>query len=645
MKKIKLSPFLIYYILIIYLELITKYIMIGNIFNMGTINMLVLTIPFCLFLTIITKTGKEKVNRITSMILLFVITILYGGEIIYFILFSVPFSISSISMANQALDFISIVKDTLIKYWYYVLAILIPYIIILLINKKIDYTKYNKHIELSLTIMFFIAYAATFAYIYPNKELKKLYLIEENASSQIDNFGMLSYTKIDLKRQVFGYNSEVISNTNIIVDTPQNEIPKKPEEIIYGDNAIDIDFDSLTSNNKNIQALNNYMKNQEPTKKNKYTGKFRGKNLIFILAEGFNEVAVDEERTPTLYKMVNSGFVFKNFYSPVHLSTIGGEFQATTGLVPTQNTLNLWKKKKPTIEYGLGNAFKKQGYRAQSYHNWTYTYYRRNVTMETLGFNNYTGCGNGLEKEIDCHWLPSDIKMVDVTTPKYLGKDGNFVTYYVTVSGHSPYNPGANIQRKYLKEVKGNYSTSVKCYLASQMELDRMLEELINKLKETNELDDTVIALVGDHYPYTLSTDEMNEVSKYRKDGVIEVNHSNFILWNNEIKEPIIIDKLGSQIDVLPTLLNLFGIEYDSRLIVGKDILSDTGCVAIFSNYSWVSDYGTYNSSKRTFTLKEGKTLENQSEYVKQMNNRVSNAYSISRLIIDNYYYNYVLRR
>ena len=135
----------------------------------------------------------------------------------------------------------------------------------------------------------------------------------------------------------------------------------------------------------------------------------------------------------------------------------------------------------------------------------------------------------------------------------------------------------------------------------------------------------------------------MNEMSSYKKDGTIEVNHSNFIIWNSEIKEPIIIDKLGSQIDVLPTLLNLFGIEYDSRLIVGKDILSDTGCVAIFSNYSWVSDYGTYNANTNKFTLKEGKELENINEYVKAMKNRVSNAYSISKMIIENDYYTYVL--
>ena len=116
------------------------------------------------------------------------------------------------------------------------------------------------------------------------------------------------------------------------------------------------------------------------------------------MAEGFNSIAVDENLTPTLYKLTNSGFVFENFYSPVFLSTTGGEFQATTGLIPTQSILNMWKKDKPDIKYALGNSFSKAGYTANAYHDWTYTYYSRQDTMKTLGFDSYMGIGNGLEK-------------------------------------------------------------------------------------------------------------------------------------------------------------------------------------------------------------------------------------------------------
>ncbi len=644
LKKFTINPAIYYLISLIYLEIIMKVIICKQILNTGLIYTTIFLVPFILLFTILTKAFNEKINRIIMTILLAVITIYYEVQLIFFGLFSVPFSFSTIGLASQAFDFVTIVKDAILVRIIPFILILLPFIIRIILRKKINCTRYHKYTIISLIIMFIISYLLTFVYLQPNKKddysANKLYYNLDDQTSIIDKFGLLTYTKIDIKRQLVGYESEII--------VEKQQVPTKKEEVldevVYGDNILDIDFKE--SGNKNINNLNNYVQNQTPTNQSEYTGMFKGKNLIFILAEGFNEIAVDEQRTPTLYNMIHTGFNFTNFYSPVYLSTTGGEFQATTGLIPTQEILKLWKKEQPTIEFALGNAFGRLGYRAQSYHNWTYTYYKRNITMKTLGFNNYKGCGNGLEKEMDCHWLPYDSTMAEVTSKNYLGKEGNFVTYYVTVSGHSPYNTSDNIAKHHWDTVKDlNYSDPVKYYLAAQVELDKMLEKLVEKLKESGELDNTVIALVGDHYPYTLTNKEMNEASSYKKDDTIEVNHSNFILWNSEIKEPITVDKVGSQIDVLPTLLNLFGVEYDSRMIVGKDILSDYEGIAMFSNHSWVTDYGWYQASTRTFTKKEGKTLENETEqeYIKRMNNRVTNAFSISKLIIDNDYYKYIL--
>lgn len=636
MKKLKIHPFIYFFFTILYLEIISKIVITNHLFNLGLIYVLVYSLPFCLFFTLLSKSFFYKMNKIISIIITLVITIYFEVQYIFYNLFSIPFSFSTISLANQALDFSNIIKDAILDHLLVFSLYLIPLIILIILNRKIDFSKYHKESIISLFFMLITSYIFTFLTLIPSQEKKDLYFKIDDQISIIDSFGMLTYTKIDLKRQIWGY------DTDLIIEAKPEE--KEPTEIEYGDNILDLNLSE--TNNNNINKINNYVTNSSPTNKNKYTGLFKDKNLIFILAEGFNEIAVDETRTPTLYKMVNNGFVFNNFYSPVFLSTTGGEFQATTGLIPTQEILSTWKKKTPKISYALGNTFSQLGYRIHSYHNWTYTYYKRNITMKTLGFTNYLGCGNGLEDRMDCGWLPQDSKMIEVTTPDYLNKEGNFVTYYVTVSGHSPYNSGDNIARIHLDSVKDlTYSDSVKYYLAAQVELDKMLEELIKDLEESGELDNTVIALVGDHYPYTLSIDEMNEAATYEKDDTIEVNHSNFILWNNQIEEPIVIDKVGSQIDVLPTILNLFGIDYDSRLIVGKDILSDYEGLAIFSNRSWTSDYGSYDSSTKTFTLKEGKELKDETieEYVTRINNRVANSFSISKLIIDNNYYEYIL--
>ena len=618
--------------------------MLKKIVDIGLIYLIIFLLPVCILFTLLTKIFKEIFNKIIMYFLVIILTIFFEVQLIFYNLFSVPFSFSTIGLADQALDFVNIVKDAIKSNIIPFCLFLLPLLLLIILNifKLINYKKYSKASKISLALMFIVSYGVTFMYLLHNKNENnseyKLYFKIDDANSIIDKFGLINYMKIDIKRQIMGYENE------LNIEKPKKKDKKKkeePKEVVYKDNVLELEF--LDNDNKQINTLNEYFKNSEASKQNEYTGMFKGKNLIFILAEGYNEVALDKDRTPTLYKMVHEGFNFTNFYSPVFLSTTGGEFQATTGLIPTQETLKLWKQKQPTVAFALGNAFNKIGYRAQSFHNWTYTYYKRNITMQTLGFSNYLGIGNGLEKRIRSNWLPSDIDMMNATTPDYLGQEGNFVTYYVTVSGHSPYNGSDNIAKKYLDQIDSNLPSQARYYLASQMELDKALETLISKLEESGELDNTVIAMVGDHYPYTLTLDEMNSIASYTKDEIVEINRSNFFLWSSSMEKEITVDKVGSQIDVLPTLLNLFGIEYDSRLIVGKDILSDYPGIAIFSNRSWVSDYGTYFAGGR-FIIKEGKVLENQEEYIREMNNRVANGFSISKMLMDSKYYDYIIK-
>jgi len=274
------------------------------------------------------------------------------------------------------------------------------------------------------------------------------------------------------------------------------------------------------------------------------------------------------------------------------------------------------------------------GYKAKAFHNWSYNYYSRQITMKTLGYDSYIGIGNGLEKLMNSKWLPRDVDMMNVTTDYYT-KEDKFVTYYITVSGHAPYNFGGgnSTALRYKELVKDlPYSTAVKAYLAAQIELDRALETLINRLDKAGVLEDTVLAVVGDHYPYTLSMKDINSISTYERDEIVEVNRSNFIIWNSEMEETIKIDKVGSQIDVLPTLLNLFDIEYDSRLIIGKDILSNNDGIAIFSDRSWVTDLGTYFAADEKFVAKENVSIPDG--YVDIVNQSVSNKFTMSNLFI-----------
>lgn len=630
-----------YSFLIISLEIILKFLMFHKVEFISLLYTIIFSLPIILVLTIITNFFREKINKIIFYISIFLITFLYLFQFIFYKLFSVVFSFHTIGLANQAVDFTNIIIDSVKMYYLQILFLITPLIIIMIFKRTIHFYKLINQVKIMGIVVFLLLFGLSLVSLTLDSDgiysASNLYYKVDAEDKNIEKFGLLTAMRLDIKRVIFGFNE------SITINKEKKSNNKEDKVITY--NVSSIDFKSLIENekNNNLKNLYTYFDSSEPTNQNEYTGYFKGKNLIFILAEGFNSIAVSEELTPNLYKIINGGFVFNNYYSPVFLSTTGGEFQATTGLIPNQEILKVWKSRSPKISYSLGHQFNKLGYDVNAFHNWTYSYYNRNKTMLTLGYEKYLGCHNGLEKEMSCKWLPSDVDLINVTVPKYINSD-HFMSYYISVSGHAPYNfGGGNSMALRNKDAVKDlpYSDKVKAYIASQIEFDKAVGRLIDMLSEAGKLDDTVIVITGDHYPYTLTTDEVNEVSTYKRDGIVEVNRSNLIIWNNQITKPIEINKVGSQIDVLPTLLNLFGIEYDSRLIVGKDILSNYPGLAVFSNRSWVSDKGTYFASQKKFVPKDGVTVEEG--YVDNMNVEVANRFSVSGQITNNDIYRKLL--
>ena len=163
----------------------------------------------------------------------------------------------------------------------------------------------------------------------------------------------------------------------------------------------------------------------------------------------------------------------------------------------------------------------------------------------------------------------------------------------------------------------------------------------IKTLEENGKLDNTVIVLLADHYPYKLSLNDVNSLSSYKRDSVVEINHNSLILWNNNM-EDVHITKPCMSSDVIPTVYNLFGVEYDSRLFTGIDILSDSDGIAIMGNRSWVTDKGTYFAGNSKFVPKTDEELD--PNYVKDINSIVKNRLSIAKLIVKNDYYKYLMK-
>ena len=236
------------------------------------------------------------------------------------------------------------------------------------------------------------------------------------------------------------------------------------------------------------------------------------------------------------------------------------------------------------------------------------------------------------------HWPNSDAEMMDATFDYYLKDNKPFVTYYMTVSGHLNYNfYGNNMASRNKKAVKNlKYSNAVKAYYATQIEFDKAMSKLLKKLEEKNILNDTLIVIAPDHYPYGLKTSEMNEVSKIDRSDKFENYHTSLIIYNPTI-EKTEVNKVVSGLDILPSILNLFGMNYDSRLLMGKDIFSETEGLAILSDRSWISDKGKYNSVTKEFIKTTNEEVSK--EYIEKINTEIYQKFSMSSLILDNDYY------
>ena len=295
-----------------------------------------------------------------------------------------------------------------------------------------------------------------------------------------------------------------------------------------------------------------------------------------------------------------------------------------------------------SLPYSVGNIFKSYGYQANAFHGWTYNYYSRDKVMPNLGYTYYgydrykKGYKYAL-KGIKDSWPTSDIDVINSSYDIY-SKNERFVTYYMSISGHLEYNfSGGNaIASKNKELVEGlDANNAIKAYIATQIEFDRSLELLMEKLENDGILDDTVIVITPDHYPYGLSNDDISSYVDFMKDSNFDLYKNNLIIYNSEVKTKH-VSKYTSSLDVLPTILNLFGIEYDSRLLIGNDIFSDADDLVIFNNKSWITSKGRYNYLKKKFEP----FVDNVSdEYIDEINEIVDMKFQMSKLIISKNYY------
>lgn len=530
----------------------------------------------------------------------------------------------------------------------HIILYLFPCILLLFIQKKHsllqDITMYQRAQVLCVGLVCFVA---GHSFILQDDLYRLFYQEQYNYQTAITNFGLMTGLRLDITNIVSPH-EQILTFQE---ESKEEEIEEKEKIVHYEANQLDFDFQALQENATEYESqLDHYVASLRPSYQNEYTGLFQGKNLIFLTAEAFSEPLISETLTPTLYRLANNGIQFTDFYQPASSGTTGGEFQNLFGLLPMKGGSSLQRMVEHEKILTIASYLNDEGYHGWAFHNNDYTFYNRHITHNKLGYSNgFMGYGNGMEEYVEDFWPQSDCEMIEGTMPLYLEKEP-YNVYYMTVSGHNGYSHSENyLVGKNWDRVKDlPYSDLIKGYLACNLELEDGLTKLLESLEEKNQLDDTVIVLAADHFPYGLDYNaslgdmpNLSELYGYPVTNLLERDRNRLIIWcgSLEKEEPIVVSKPTSSLDIFPTLCNLFGVEWDSRLFPGRDVFADDEALVFDMNYNWKTEKGTYYAWTNQFVPSGEEVGE---EYIEKMKQIVRNKINYCEGVITIDYYKHL---
>ena len=663
MAKIKynhLKFILLFPASVLYFEILFRLFTGGNIFSLSFFPLLFFSLAYGGIGYVLSSLHKDKcVNKRIAAVLLFLACIPYIVQFLIFKQFKQFYDINTVTGgAGDALSgfFSDIIRLIFVQGGIFVIILfLLPFVLYLIFGSRIlpavTGNAAARIISLSSSAVCFLL---ALAIVFGSGIYAPVYYEQYNFQSAVSNFGLITGMRLDMENKLFGravafeesggssYQSES-SGSGEPADIP----------VTYDYNSTDIDFEKLDQNaSSQIKAINEYVRSLTPSRKNEYTGLFKGKNLIMITAEAFSAEVINPELTPTLYRLAAKGINFTDYYQPSSAGTTGGEYQNIFGMLPTDGGMSLKNTAGHLNYYTMGSQLNRLGYYGKAFHNNNYTYYDRDITHNNLGYSDgFMGYGNGMEQYVENRWPQSDYEMISGTLPTYIDRQP-FNVYYMTVSGHSSYTrTGNSMTSRHWDRVKDlPYSDTVKGYLAANLDFEDALAYLVKELEAKGIADDTVICMSSDHFPYGLDSDAalgnmpyLSELYGYNVTNYFERDHSCLIIWSGclEKREPIVVDAPTFSLDILPTLSNLFGTEFDSRLLPGRDALSGAEALVFNTNYDWKTDLGTYYAASGSFVPKDEMTVVPDG-YVDSVKTKVRNKIKYCKGVLDTDYFRYI---
>lgn len=668
-KKLWQSKFFRNYFLLmlsfLMLEVIFRTIEHLTIFSYAGIRILIgIQFLACLF-SFILKFLPNIVAKIFNSVLVFA-AVIYGIAELGFNNFIGVYA--SLQIKTQASAVSAYVWDFIKSFHLSFYVMLLPFLLLLVyyifIDKKVTFNLPKRKLDITLVtiyafqfmliIFFGFLYFATLKLDFMQNKLQSntaydLFLKPSNPSQVVHDFGIIGFGILDVKEYIWPgdeLHREIQYNPNHIT----NQKDTADEKIYVDQLAIDNDaWMDIIDNEKNntLNNLNKYFISKEVTKTNDYTGLFEGKNVIVLMIESGSNIMINEEYYPNLYKLYNEGWTWDNYYSPRNSCATGNnEMSGMTGLYTIYNSCTINVYKNNTYFESIFNLFNNAGYVTNSFHDHFDAYYYRTTIHKNMGSGTFykvqnmkipygTSYGDWASDEDMMEFYLSILDKQESEQP--------FMSWITTVTSHQPYSNSSTYNNMYLDLFPDSIPKDIRRYMSKLKVVDNAIGVLLNGLEERGILDDTVIVLYCDHYPYAISSSDLNKVFDY--DVSIDGNADQvpFIIYNSEISSKHFKD-YTTYINITPTVANLFGLEYDSRLYMGSDLFSSSyESLVVFADGSWKNEIAYYDVGTNKVNYYTDKTYTD--EEILAINEKISLKLNMSSLAIKNNYFSYLEKK
>jgi len=550
------------------------------------------TISSVVFVYSILYFFKEKYRKSLSVIFLFLLSIYSFSQIIYFRYFASLYSINKIVLLTELQ---SVTSEVLMEFDIKMLVIFVPlvlYVGLLYFFRNVKQNPIAKNKISAFQLLFLIFFSL---------QILTMVTFAEGDWSQNDFYLYRTFYSRVRAMERFGVNKYVERDIQIYLG-----------QLFRNTSQTDISLIDSYLDSKDVEQISN-----------EYTGLFKGKNLIYILAESLDELAIDPEITPNLYRLKKEGLYFNNYYSPVYnASTADSEFVLNTSMFPSIDYgVAAYNYGNNTYPYTIANTFQKENYFTNSFHSFQSFFYNRENMHTSLGYSTFydmeklnlnydlEGWQEGVDWIDDIHLMRN---MLNVSTQK-----DRFFSFVITVSGHLPYNAGRRGLMDYFNQLKKyEYLEPFAFYLSAQKKLDDSIGLLFEELENRGILNDTVIVIASDHYPYGMDTESL-ETYGFESGYDFEKYRVPLMIWSNNL-EPKEIDTMVSSLDVVPTILNLFGLE-QNKIYFGTDVFDENHReIVVLKDRSWATPSLYYDSKSNTVTQID--TSLNKLNYDEQIN-------------------------